>query len=243
MASVSSFYKFGMTRFPDEVQSNPFGAVRRPKVSQKSATRSLSMDQTLDLFDAAEASGPWDAVVVHVLLATGMRVSELVNAKVGDVKQHGDHHVVEIKRKGAKPDSVPLSPEALAAIRAYVGPRTGGTILLGDGPDGRSNRRAVGRALDRLARVVGVPLHPHRLRHTAATRALAAGATIERVSEMLGHDSILTTMRYLTSENAVDQSAVHELAEAYRSARETRQSREHCHNAFDDAPAVDSVNR
>lgn len=219
LAAVSSFYKFGMQRYPERVAANPFLSVRRPKVSPRSETVGLTMEQALRLFDVAEQQGPWEHCMIQVLLSTGMRVSELVNARTWHIRPEGGHTTIEITRKGGKTDRIPLPPEAVQAIKAYV--RNSGPILLGRN-GGEVTRQEIARQVDRLARLAELPkLTPHCLRHTAATLAIAAGQPIERVQEMLGHESITTTMRYYHAADSVEKSAVHGLAAAYRRARVT----------------------
>src|SRR5690606_16972980 len=66
----------------------------------------------------------------------------------------------------------------------------------------------------RLGRAAGLgDVHPHQLRHTAATLALTDGTNIEVVRDMLGHSSLATTQRYVAAAASVDRSPAYRLAE------------------------------
>lgn len=217
---ASSFHRFLRRRYPDRFGTNPFADSKRPKVSKRSETVGLTMEQALRLFDVAQRQGSWDHCMVQVLLGTGMRVSELVHARTWHVRREGDYTTIQITRKGDTTDRVPLPEDAARAIRTHVGSRTG-PILQGRG-DVAATRQEIARRLERLARTAGSDLPkltPHCLRHTAATLAIAAGEPIERVQEMLGHESITTTMRYYHAMDSVQNSAVHGLAAAFERAR------------------------
>ena len=217
LSAVSSFYKFAMVRHPRLNLGNPFDSIKRPRAPKGSETVGLTMEQVIALFHTAKALGPREHCIAQVLLATGMRVSELVNANTWDLRREGDYTTIRITRKGAKDDRVVLSPEAVQAIHDYVEKRTGPILTSRNG--GRVTRQQLAREIGRLSERAGVPrLHPHMLRHTAATLAIKAGVPIERVQEMLGHADITTTMRYYHAVDRLENSAVHGLAAAYREA-------------------------
>ena len=75
-------------------------------------------------------------------------------------------------------------------------------------------QREVRDALTRLGRRHGLRLHPHLLRHSAASISLARGANIEAVRDMLGHASLSTTQRYVRAAATLDGSPAYSLAAA-----------------------------
>lgn len=75
-------------------------------------------------------------------------------------------------------------------------------------------QREVRDALTRLGRRRGLRLHPHLLRHSAASISLARGANIEAVRDMLGHASLSTTQRYVRAAATLDGSPAYSLAAA-----------------------------
>jgi integrase/recombinase XerC len=149
------------------------------------------------------AIGRRDQLIVELLYATGIRVSELVGLDLDDVDR--GRRLVRVFGKGAKERSVPYGLAAERALEAWlVGGRpelaregSGAALLLG-ARGGRIDQRAV-RAIvhDRVASVPGAPdLGPHGLRHSAATHLLDGGADLRSVQELLGHASLATTQIY-----------------------------------------------
>lgn len=144
-----------------------------------------------------------DRLVMELLYATGIRVSELVGLDIDDVDRH--RRVVRVLGKGSKERTVPYGTAAERALEVWltsgrpalarVG--SGAALLLG-ARGGRLNPRAV-RAIvhRRVAAVDGAPdMGPHGLRHTAATHLLDGGADLRSVQELLGHASLATTQIY-----------------------------------------------
>lgn len=144
-----------------------------------------------------------DLVIVELLYATGIRVSELCGLDVDDVDWQ--RRLVRVLGKGGAQRSVPFGVPAEQALdlwlrhgrAALVTAASGPALLLGrrGGRLGQRQARAVVHAA--VAAVPGAPdLAPHGLRHTAATHLLAGGADLRIVQEILGHASLATTQRY-----------------------------------------------
>jgi len=144
-----------------------------------------------------------DRLIVELLYATGIRVSELVGLDAGDVDRR--RRVLRVLGKGSKERTVPYGLPADVALESWLvrgRPRlatsdSGSAILLGlrgRRIDPRTVRRVVH---DRLRTVSGASdLGPHGLRHTAATHLLEGGADLRAVQELLGHRSLATTQIY-----------------------------------------------
>jgi integrase/recombinase XerC len=144
-----------------------------------------------------------DRLVVELLYATGIRVSELVGLDIDDV----DHNrrVLRVMGKGAKERTVPYGVAAERALQGWLraGRPTlarqgsGAALLLGM-RGGRLDVRTARRIVHaRVAAVDGAPdVGPHGLRHTAATHLLDGGADLRSVQELLGHASLATTQIY-----------------------------------------------
>jgi integrase/recombinase XerC len=144
-----------------------------------------------------------DDLVMELLYATGVRVSELVGLDVDDVDRH--RHVVRVLGKGNKERTVPYGAAAERALETWLrigrpalaGPGSGAALLLGT-RGGRLDTQTVRTIVHR--RVAGVPgapeIGPHGLRHSAATHLLDGGADLRSVQELLGHASLATTQIY-----------------------------------------------
>ena len=143
-----------------------------------------------------------DLLVLELLYATGIRVSELVGLDVDDVDT--GRRVVRVFGKGAKERAVPYGQPAQAAFDTWVRrgrPRlaaaaSGPALLLGE-RGGRLQATMVRKIVSDYAQAAGLPhLSPHGLRHTAATHLLEGGADLRSVQELLGHASLSSTQIY-----------------------------------------------
>jgi integrase/recombinase XerC len=153
--------------------------------------------------DADDPVGLRDALVLELLYASGIRVSELVGLDVDDVDR--DRRLLRVLGKGRKERSVPYGLPAEAALDAWltrgrpalVTDASGPALLLGRRGrrlDPREARRTVHQA---VAAAPGTPdIGPHGLRHSAATHVLEGGADLRSVQELLGHASLATTQIY-----------------------------------------------
>jgi integrase/recombinase XerC len=143
-----------------------------------------------------------DRLVLELLYATGIRVSELCGLDVEDVDRA--RRVVRVFGKGAKERTVPYGAPAEEAVDGYlrrarpalVGERSGSALLLG-ARGGRLASTAVRRIVAAASARAGLPrLSPHGLRHSAATHLVEGGADLRAVQEILGHASLSSTQIY-----------------------------------------------
>jgi integrase/recombinase XerC len=167
----------------------------------------LAPDQARAVVDSAagaeEPVGLRDAVVLELLYASGIRVSELVGLDVDDVDR--DRRVLRVLGKGRKERTVPYGAPAERALDAWLTrgrpalatERSGPALLLGvrgGRLDQREARRTVHTA---VTAAPGAPdIGPHGLRHSVATHVLEGGADLRLVQELLGHASLATTQLY-----------------------------------------------
>jgi integrase/recombinase XerC len=167
----------------------------------------LGQEQARAVVETAAAGdepiGLRNAVVLELLYASGIRVSELVGLDVDDVDR--GRRLLRVMGKGRKERSVPYGVPAEAALDAWLtrgrpvlaAPGSGPALLLGARGgrlDVREARRVVHAA---VAATPGAPdVGPHGLRHSAATHVLEGGADLRSVQELLGHASLATTQIY-----------------------------------------------
>jgi integrase/recombinase XerC len=170
----------------------------------------LRQDQALDAMAAAKSGAEQgdplalrDRLIVEMLYATGIRVSELCGLDIDDVDTA--HRLVRVLGKGNKQRTVPFGVPAADALRAWLTDGRAALVTAESGPALLLGAR--GRRLDvRQARTVvhqtvsavnGAPdMGPHGLRHSAATHLLEGGADLRVVQELLGHSSLATTQLY-----------------------------------------------
>jgi integrase/recombinase XerD len=203
LSSLKRFYRYCLRQ--GMVKADPTLKIDSPKLP-RSLPKSLTEEDVESLLAAPaveRALGLRDKAMLETLYASGLRVSELVSLKLGQVSQ--DMGVVRVMGKGSKERLVPLGEEALAWIRRYL--KEARPELLG----GRSSDdlfvTARGAAMTRqmfwhLLRHHGLkaglkkPISPHTLRHAFATHLLNHGADLRVVQLLLGHSDISTTQIY-----------------------------------------------
>jgi len=199
---VRSFFAF----LADEqvIDSSPAAILGAPKLPCRlpKTVPDDTLAALLEAPDSATAEGQRDRVVLEVLYATGIRVSELVGLDMGDVDLAQGQ--LRVMGKGSKERIVPIHRAAIGAIRAYVADgRKSLTVrpseaLLLSSRGNRLSADSVRRLLKRyLAQVGGaLSISPHSLRHTFATHLVEAGADLRSVQELLGHVALSTTQIY-----------------------------------------------
>ncbi len=137
-------------------------------------------------------------VLLELLYATGMRVSELVGLRRAAVMRDASYFT--IRGKGNKERVVPLNDRARDAVRAYLAATEPGPWLFpAGGAEGHLTRQVFARDLKGLASRAGIAtarVTPHVLRHAFASHLLAGGADLRVVQTLLGHADIATTQIY-----------------------------------------------
>lgn len=187
---------------PTRIVASP--RARRPLPKVLSVTEVDRLLATAEAEANAEASPQKRAlalrlyVLLELLYATGMRVSELVGLKRAAVMR--DATFLTIRGKGGKERVVPINDRARDAVRAYVATLPPGPWLFpAGGEDGHLSRQVFARELKGLAGRAGIAssrVAPHVLRHAFASHLLAGGADLRVVQTLLGHADISTTQIY-----------------------------------------------
>jgi integrase/recombinase XerC len=143
-----------------------------------------------------------DALILELLYASGLRVSELCGLDVDDVDLV--RRVVRVRGKGDKERTVPFGVPAARRIdewlsygRPYLATVQSGPALLLGARGARLNPTTARQVVADWAAATGLAhLSPHTLRHTAATHLLDGGADLRSVQELLGHASLASTQIY-----------------------------------------------
>lgn len=178
--------------------------------------KTLSLEEVDRLIAAAEATGRTEpdrlrnGCLMHVLYATGMRVSELVTLPLSSAR--GDPRMLLIRGKGGKERMVPLSPSAREALATWLDHRErqereakaegrpGSPHLFASrGKSGHLTRHGFYALLKDVAVNAGVSpakVTPHTLRHAFATHLLENGADLRAIQTFLGHADVATTEIY-----------------------------------------------
>lgn len=218
ISSLKSLFRF--LEKEGLVKSPALQALRTPK-RPHSIPKPISEDQADRLIHSAgEAPAkPWlcarDAAVMTLLYGCGLRISEALSLRKGDVPLGLSFNMTG---KGNKQRMVPVLPVVTQAIEAYLElcphPLTAEDPLFVGTRGGALGPRAVQKSIQSLRISLGLPetATPHALRHSFATHLLGNGGDLRSIQELLGHASLSTTQIY----TEVDTK---QLREVYRKAK------------------------
>jgi integrase/recombinase XerC len=206
------------------LDTDPAARLQVPK-ARRTLPSVLRQDQALAAMAAAKTGAQEgdplalrDRLIVELLYATGIRVSELCGLDVDDVDL--DRRLLRVLGKGNKQRTAPFGEPAEDALRAWLSTgrpalvnRNSGPALLLGARGGRLDARQARTVVHQtVSAVAGAPdMGPHGLRHSAATHLLEGGADLRIVQELLGHSTLATTQLY-THVTVARLRAVHDQA-------------------------------
>ncbi|WP_392390667.1 tyrosine recombinase XerC [Staphylococcus haemolyticus] len=201
ISTLRTFYEFWMTQ--DETIINPFVQLVHPK-KENYLPQFFYEEEMEALFETVAKDtkkGLRDRVILELLYATGIRVSELVNIQLKDIDMSLPG--VKVLGKGNKERFVPFGEFCRQSIEQYLREfkpiqHTKHSFLLVNMNGAPITERGVRYVLnDVVKRTAGVTeIHPHKLRHTFATHLFNQGADLRTVQSLLGHVNLSTTGRY-----------------------------------------------
>ena len=202
ISCIRTFYKFLLTE--KVITNNPSEFIELPKL-KKSLPTVLSLQEVERLLEieVKDAYTARNKAMLELMYATGLRVSELVNLKLGDVDL--EEVVVRTMGKGNKERVIPLGDYAAKALDEYIyGYRM--TLMKNKTTDylflnnhgNRMTRQGFFKMIKKLAKEkeIRTNFSPHTLRHSFATHLLDSGADLRSIQELLGHSDISTTQIY-----------------------------------------------
>ena len=184
------------------IESNPAADIRAPK-APKRLPKTLDVDQVASLLNrrADDPLSRRDLAMLELLYSSGLRLAELAGLDVVDLDLAD--RTVRVLGKGSKTRVLPVGRQAVTALRAWLADRATlakpGTTAVFVGQNGRRlGMRAIQVRIGRWASGtrLGVPVHPHLLRHSFATHLLESSRDLRGVQELLGHADISTTQVY-----------------------------------------------
>jgi integrase/recombinase XerC len=203
LAAVRSFYKFLAKE--GVLENNAARAIRTPRV-KRGLPRPLSPgDAERAIAQAGDHKLEWLGALLTLLYGAGLRISEALGLKRGDVPL-GD--TLTVVGKGRKERSIPVLPLVASALADYAAqiPFSGAPsspLFLSRRGLPMSPREAQA-LMQRLRGRLGLPekATPHALRHSFATHILQGGGDLRSVQELLGHASLSTTQVYTAMDTA-----------------------------------------
>jgi len=215
VVALKIFFRFLLAR--KEIEKDVTEILPLPRIERylPETLNELQVERLLTAISTERPLGPRDRAMAELLYASGLRISELTNARLENLNL--EEGIIRVTGKGGKTRLVPVGRKACAAISAYIEKerpglvrrRTGSEIFLSVRGAKLTTVR-VWQIIRKVAKHAGIEtsVYPHLLRHSFATHLLSNGADLRIIQEMLGHADISTTQIY----THVDQSrlkAVH----------------------------------
>ncbi|MEL6539175.1 MAG: site-specific tyrosine recombinase XerD [Bacteroidota bacterium] len=204
LSSLRAFFKFLI--LSEYCSEDPSAHITTPKIGRK-LPHTLAVheiDTLLGKIDHTKPEGVRNRAMLETLYSSGLRVSELIDLKLGHI--YFDEGFVRVMGKGNKERVVPIGREARKHLRIYMEevrahvtaqPEFSNHVFLNK-RGRRLTRVMVFMIVKDLASQAGIqqPVSPHTFRHSFATHLVEGGADLRAVQAMLGHESITTTEIY-----------------------------------------------
>ena len=222
ISGLRTFFKFCLAR--KRIAINPFHNLSLPR-PDKPLPQILTEKQIFKLLDqpillSEEQANPSfhelrDLLVMELLYAAGLRISELIGMNYGDI--NFINASVKITGKGGKERISPIGQKALKTLsrfrELYAKEYSNSSPVIINQYGNRLSTRSVQILLKKYLGTAKLPsdLTPHKIRHSFATHLLNRGADLRAVQKLLGHSSLSTTQIY-THVSAARLKEVHGLA-------------------------------
>jgi integrase/recombinase XerD len=184
---------------------DPTEALTLPRIERylPETLNELQVERLIESVDTKVPLGSRDRAMIELLYASGLRISELANARLENLDLN--ERILRVTGKGNKTRLVPVGRKACEAVAAYMSTerpkfvkrRTGSEIFLSSRGTKLTTVR-IWQIVKKHAKHSGLEanIYPHLLRHSFATHLLSNGADLRIIQEMLGHADISTTQVY-----------------------------------------------
>ncbi len=203
VVAIKIFFRWLTAR--KRIERDPAEVFPLPRIERylPETLNELQVERLLDGIDVNAPRGLRDRAMLELLYASGLRVSELVDARLEFLDF--DNRILRVTGKGSKTRLVPVGTKACDAIKTYlhrerpgmVKKKTGNEIFLSARGTKLTTVR-VWQIVKQIAKIAGIDtnVYPHLLRHSFATHLLSNGADLRIIQELLGHADIATTQIY-----------------------------------------------
>jgi integrase/recombinase XerD len=205
LASIRAYYNYLMER--QNIQFNPTGHIKSPKIERK-ALEYLTLQEVDNLLTIPDRTtrGIRDKAILELLYATGIRVSELIQANLEDINLRMGF--ITCTGEQSKARIIPLGRPARAAIEDYIyesrdkllRDKREETALFVNYSGHRITRQGLWKILKEYGRKAGISkkLTPNIVRNSFAVHMIQNGADLKSLQELLGHVDISATQIYLS---------------------------------------------
>jgi len=202
LSALRVFYNYLLKK--NLVTTNYFDTIKNPKKTKNlpKYVKEIDIDKMFEIPDLTNPLGQRNSLIIHMLYATGLRISELINIKIKDLNI--SDRTIRVLGKGAKERVVVYGQNTMKSLELYLkdgyqelNVHASDYLFLNKNGDKLSDRY-IRMMLDDIILKASISMHvsPHMLRHTFATSMLNNGADLVSVKDLLGHASLNTTSIY-----------------------------------------------
>lgn len=204
ISSIKSFFKYLIME--DYIDNDPSKLIQNPKIGLKlpDVLTINEIDSIISLIDLSSKQGERNRTIIETLYSCGLRVSELINLKISDVKFIEKY--IKVTGKGNKERLAPIGSKCLKYLSIYINEvrihinikKGHQDIIFLNNRGSKLSREMIFTIVKALVKksTINKNVSPHTFRHSFATHLIEGGADLRAVQEMLGHESITTTEIY-----------------------------------------------
>lgn len=204
-SSLNTFFEWAMKR--DYVDNNPMGAVSRPKNNTEHQVKYLSKTEINKLMKAVDKNpnrvmAVRNKAAISLALATGLRVSALLNINISDIDF--ENNLIKVIEKRQKIREIYIGENIKTMLQEWIEIRNDifadvdtAALFISQKRD-RWSVESFSEMLEKTCEVAGVKrITPHKLRASAACALARAGVPVKAIAKQLGHSNTQVTMRYI----------------------------------------------
>ena len=203
VVALKIFFRFLAAK--GRIERDPTETLTLPRIERylPETLNELQVQQLIESINTTQPLGLRDRAIVELLYASGLRISELANARLENFSD--EQRILRVTGKGNKTRLVPVGRKACEALAAYASTERPKLVTRKSGSEIFLSARGTKLTTTRLWQIVKertrasgleANVYPHLLRHSFATHLLGNGADLRIIQEMLGHSDISTTQIY-----------------------------------------------
>lgn len=214
-SAINTFYRFLMIN--EYIKQNPMLKTKRPRINTEHSVTYLTKTEIAEVMDSISKNYTGnmlarDRAIIGLSLATGIRVSALVQINIEDIDF--DNNTIKVVEKRTKTKEIQFGDNTKTLLQdwikvreQYYGDVDTSALFLSQWKR-RITTNGVRDLVAKYTKNINKHITPHKLRATAATQAAAAGVNVQTIQAMYNHSSIQTTMRYVKALNKDKKKAI-----------------------------------
>lgn len=214
-SAINTFFKFLVLN--EHIEQNPMLKTKRPQINTEHSVTFLTKSEIAEVMNSIgkNYTGKMltrDRAIIGLSLATGIRVSALVQINLEDIDFN--NNTIKVVEKRTKTKTIKFGDNTKALLQDWIKTReeyykdVDTSALFLSQWKRRITTNGVRDLVTKYTKNINKHITPHKLRATAATQAAAAGVNVQTIQDMYNHGSIQTTMRYVKALNSEKEKAI-----------------------------------